>query len=176
MNSWHDLLAHQQRVLVLGPGGTGKTVLANRICYEIAAARDSTSRSYDVGFTAPLRQRGDHEQSLVGLVADAVRAQYRLDLLHETLDMLLRDARTVVIFDGLDEIPHSSRSQVIRDISAFCAAYPSARVVVTSRPGPNIAAFSAMKFQPYEVAPLANSDITAYIERWGAVAKTAPAE
>ena len=172
--SWHDLLALDQRVLVLGAGGTGKTVLADRICYEIAAAQQSAAAAYEVGFTVRLRQRGDRAQTLERLIADAVRSRYHLDLPQETLTTLLRERRAVLIFDGLDEMPVSAQSQVMRDINAFCSSYPSVRVVVTSRPVPAIKSIEAAAFQRYEIAPITDADISLYITRWAAVAKTAP--
>jgi hypothetical protein len=173
-DSWQGLLARHQRVLVLGAGGMGKTVLADRICYEIAATQDGSGRPYDIGFAVPLRQRGDRDQGLEMLIADAVRFRYRLDLPRETLAMLLRDRRCVVVFDGFDEVPARSRSRVIRDVSAFCSTYPAAKVILTSRPGPASSGFTAASFQPYEIAPLADADIALYVQRWGEVMQAAP--
>ena len=172
--SWQDLLAQHRRVLVVGAGGTGKTVLANRICYEIAVSPSGATQPYDLGFAVPLRQRGDRDPDLETLIADAVRSRYRLDLPQETVGTLLRDRRAVVIFDGLDEVPSSSRRQATRDITAFCDRYPSAKVIVTSRPGRRRAAFTAARFRLYEVAPLTDADIASYVERWQQVARTAP--
>ena len=67
-STWHGLLARHQCVLILGAAGTGKTVLADRICYEIAAVPGSATLPYDVGFAAPLRQRSDHHQNLEMLI------------------------------------------------------------------------------------------------------------
>lgn len=170
-HSWDALLSRHQRVLVLGAGGMGKTILADRICYEIAANHAGGARRYDVGFAVPLRLRSNNEQSLEMLIADAVRARYRLDLPLETLVMLLRDRQAVVIFDGLDELPPHGRDRTARDITDFSSTYPSAKVVMTSRPGP---AFAPVKFSPYRIAPFTDADIAAYIERWSEVAKTAP--
>ena len=122
----------------------------------------------------PLRQRGDRAPDLETLIADAVRSRYRLDLPQETVGTLLRDRRAVVIFDGLDEVPPSSRGQATRDITAFCDRYPSAKVVVTSRPGLPRAAFAAARFRLYEVAPLIAADVASYVERWQQVAQTEP--
>jgi Cdc6-like AAA superfamily ATPase len=172
--SWHDLLAQHGRVLVAGAGGTGKTVLANRICYEIAVSPAGSAQPYDVAFAVPLRQRGDHDQDLETLIADAVRSRYGLDLARETLGILLRDWRTVVIFDGFDEMPPSSRGQAARDITAFCDCHPSAKVIVTSRPGPLGTSFKAAGFWLYEVAPLIDTDVASYVERWGQLRRGSP--
>jgi NACHT domain/NB-ARC domain len=169
--SWQDLLARHRRVLIAGAGGTGKTVLANRVCYEIAVSPGGITRPYEVGFAVPLRQRGDHGPDLETLIADTVRSRYRLDLPKETARTLLRDRRVVVIFDGLDEVPPSSRGQTMRDITTFCGRYPSAQVVVTSRPGLPREAFAVARFRLYEIAPLIAADVASYVERWQLVAQ-----
>jgi hypothetical protein len=173
-DSWQGLLARHQRALVLGAAGMGKTVLADRICYEIAVTQSSSEQPYDIGFAVPLRQRGDRNQDPETLIADAVRLRYRLDLPQETLAMMLRDHRCVVIFDGFDEVPTRNRSGVIQDISAFCSTYPAASVLLTSRPGPVSAGLTAASFQPYEIAPLADADIAWYVQRWGEVMQAPP--
>ena len=154
--------------------GTGKTVLADRICYEIAAVPGSATLPYDVGFAAPLRQRSDHHQNLEMLIVEATRSRYELDLPQETLSTLLRDQNAVVIFDGLDEVPFSSRDRVVLDISAFCVAHPSVKVIVTSRPGSADAPGVVANFPQYEIAHLTEDDITTYIGRWSAVAEVEP--
>jgi hypothetical protein len=133
---WSDLLTRHAHVLVLGAGGTGKTILADRICYEIAAGRGGGLMPYDIGFVVPLRLRVGHGQDLETLITDAVRSRYRLDLPQEMLITLLAGRPTVVIFDGFDELSAGARRQTVQDIDHFCAAYPSAKVIVTSRPGP----------------------------------------
>lgn len=172
--SWQDLLARHRCVLLVGAGGTGKTVLANRICYEIAVSPGGPAQPYHVGFAVPLRQRSDRVPDLETLIADAVRSRYRLDLPRETVGTLLRDRRAVVIFDGLDEVPPSSRGQVTGDITAFCDCYSSTKVVVTSRPGLSRAAFAAARFRLYDVAPPTAADVASYVERWQHVAQTEP--
>jgi hypothetical protein len=63
-------------------------------------------------------------------------------------------------------VPPSDRGEAAQGITAFCDRYPSTQVVVTSRPGPALTAFTAKGFQLYEIAPLTDEDVAAYIERW----------
>lgn len=173
--SWRAVLTKHRRVLVLGTGGAGKTILADRICYEIAAAQDGAAQPRSLGFAVPLRLRGDHgQQPLAALIADAIRSRYRLDPPAEALARMLSGWRTVVIFDGLDELPSPIRDSVTRDISEFCSAYPSVQVIVTSRPGPATSAFATMEFSRYEIASFTEADSAAYIERWSRVTRAAP--
>jgi len=171
--SWQDLLAGCPRILITGAGGTGKTVLANRICYEIAVSSRSGEQPYDAGFAVPLRLRGNR-QDLETLIADSVRSRYRLDLPREAVITLFRGRQVVVIFDGLDELPPPDRRRAIRDITGFCGRYQAVKVIVTSRPGIPVAPLAAAGFQRYDVAPIAAADIASYVERWQRVTRKEP--
>jgi hypothetical protein len=128
---------------------------------------------YAAGLLVPLRQRGDPPvQGLETLIAEAVRSRYLLDLPQETIPAVLRDKRVVVIFDGLDEVHFSSRGQAVLDIIAFCDAYPTVKVVVSSRPGAAGRFFRPAQFPSFEIAPLTDSDVTAYVNAWGEVTST----
>ena len=170
--SWRELLAHNQRVLVVGSGGTGKTVLADRICYEIAAGRDRADGSYGVAFTVPLRLRSDG-QSLERLIVGAIRSRYFLDVSEETISILLQNQRAVVIFDGLDEVPFTSRSPLVQEVKDFCGAYPQVTVMVTSRPERADITFAALNFQQFQIPPLSEADIAEYVRRWSQVSHRA---
>ena len=64
-----------------------------------------------------------------------LHAQQRLGLPGDVLDGYMRhDGRAVVMFDGLDELfDPTQRADTARRITAFAAAYPRVRVIVTSR-------------------------------------------
>ncbi|MGW2380705.1 NACHT domain-containing protein [Streptomyces sp. NPDC001658] len=162
--TWQDALSEQARVLVLGGAGTGKTILADRICYEVATRREDGR--FDAAFTAALRRRSDRRQSLEQLVRDSVRVRHDLEMPYETLELLLHQRRTLIVFDGLDELTVPERDQVRTDVVAFCAAYPLATVVVTSRPGVSTDGFDASGFSRYEVARFSGADIHAYLAKW----------
>ena len=177
MYSWHEVLARHQRVLVIGVGGTGKTVLTDRICYEIAVNRDRAENPFEVAFSVPLRLRSGEDQSLERLIAGAVRSKYRLNVSEETISVLLQIRHTVVVFDGLDEVPFTNRGSVVRAIRKFCDSYPQVSVIVTSRPEQAAKTFAALDFQQFQIPPLSETDIGEYIRRWSQVrnARTAQA-
>ncbi len=166
--SWRELLSHHHRVLVVGSGGTGKTVLADRICYEIAAGQDRADGSYDAAFTVPLRLRSE-DQSLERLIVGAIRSRYFLDASEETISVLLQNKRAVVIFDGLDEVPFTIRSPLVQELKDFCDAYPQVAVMVTSRPERTDITFTTLNFQQFQIPPLSEADIAEYVRRWSQV-------
>ncbi|MBK3637193.1 NACHT domain-containing protein [Streptomyces sp. MBT97] len=171
---WQDVTADHRKVLVLGGAGTGKTVLADRICYEIAARHDGTQP--DVAFTVPLRQRADRSQPLERLIADSVGLRHELELPYETLELLLTERRTLIIFDGLDELPIRDRTRAQADMSRFCAKYPQATVVVLSRPGASVSGLVASGFAPHTIDAFAPGDIRTYLSQWARATRMHPSD
>ncbi|MGV9992839.1 NACHT domain-containing protein [Streptomyces sp. NPDC003374] len=161
---WQDVTAEHRKVLVLGGAGTGKTVLADRICYEIAAGRDGGR--LDVAFTVPLRQGAGRPRPLERLIADSVGLRHDLEMSYETLELLLTERRTLIVFDGLDELSVRERDRAQADVTAFCARYPRAEVVVFSRPGASVSGLVASGFVPYAMDAFTPGDVRAYLSRW----------
>ncbi|WP_327396986.1 NB-ARC domain-containing protein [Streptomyces phaeochromogenes] len=159
---WQNAVTVSPRLLAVGGPGAGKTVLADRICYEVA--RDG--RLFDAAFNVPLRLRTNRHQSLDRLINDSVRLRHTLDMLPETLELLLHRRRTLIVFDGLDEVTVNERDQAREDIVEFSKMHPEVRVVVTSRPGVPTQKFDESGFAQYRIEPFSAVDVRAYIDKW----------
>ncbi|MFD7677102.1 NACHT domain-containing protein [Streptomyces sp. NPDC060187] len=174
---WQDVAAEHRKILVLGGAGTGKTVLADRICYEVAARRDGSQ--LDVAFTVPLRQRAKRSSrsvTLDRLIADSVGLRHDLEMPYETLELLLTERRTLIIFDGLDELSVSERDRTQVDVARFCRKYPRAEVVVFSRPGTSTSRLVASGFAPHVIDAFAPDDVRTYLTRWAQTTHMVPAD
>jgi hypothetical protein len=93
---------------------------------------------------------------------------------YETLELLLHERRTLIVFDGLDELPVRERDRARADVVAFCTAHPQAKVLVTSRPGASTAGFGASGFAQYGIASFSRSDVHRYLTRWASVTGMRP--
>jgi hypothetical protein len=171
-----DVLAdpEHRQLVVLGDPGAGKSTLTRYLALSLAAG----------GARPPLSRLDGWVPLLVELRAYAdLRGEFRtfleyLDHLHEIeglglpaadLEELLRgDGRAVVIFDGLDEVfDPRDRDAIGRQIAAFGARYPQARVVVTSRPiGYGRHAFTAAGFAHVTLQDLTEPEIGQFVRRW----------
>ncbi|WP_060903171.1 NB-ARC domain-containing protein [Streptomyces europaeiscabiei] len=169
---WQDVAADHRQILVLGGAGTGKTVLADRICYDIATTHDSGG--LDVAFTVPLRQRTGRPQTLERLIADSVGLRHDLEMSYETLELLLTERRTLIIFDGLDELPVRDRDRAQTDVTTFAASYPQAAVVVFSRPGTSVSGLVARGFAPHMIDAFTPGDIRTYLSQWARATRMPP--
>jgi Cdc6-like AAA superfamily ATPase len=161
---WQDIAADHRQILVLGGAGTGKTVLADRICYDIATTHDDAR--LDVAFTVPLRQHTGRPHTLERLITDSVGLRHGLEMSYETLELLLTERRTLIIFDGLDELPVRDRDRAQADVATFATTYPQATVVVFSRPGSSVSGLVARGFAPHTIDAFTPDDIRTYLSQW----------
>ena len=85
-----------------------------------------------------------------------------------TFEYLLRNGRTVVIFDGLDELLDTNRRQEIsKDVESFCTLYPSVPIVVTSREvGYEQAPLDERSFEVFRLEPFDNEQVQEYVTKW----------
>jgi hypothetical protein len=93
------------------------------------------------------------------------------------VERLLRGGAALVIFDGLDEVVDGPRRRdLARRIELFCEAYPSVRVLVTSREtGYDQARLDSSQFTCYRLAEFGRPEVEDYALRWFADTATAQA-
>lgn len=138
-----ELLSIGARSVVLGDPGSGKSTLARFLSlvgqHQGLQQRVGASPDDRLCIHVTLRRYSDelntnHNSSLL----DYIVAQARADLSSPDADAVffqsyLETGKSIVLFDGLDEV-HENHKEVIRDrIMSFMANFPGNSTVVTSR-------------------------------------------
>jgi predicted NACHT family NTPase len=107
-----DIILEQDRVVLIGGAGSGKTTELNRINFAF-----SKNESTFVSYSIPLRN---------------YTTQSICELLPKDWDKKFQKI-PIIILDGLDEIESKNKSDAIRNIELFSMNYPNIKIVVSCR-------------------------------------------
>jgi hypothetical protein len=165
-----DLIDLIDRTVLLGNPGGGKTTAANVLVDHFAS-----EATHKVPFLVTLREYA----STVGLTwSVSEHIEHNLKTLYQLTELpvglvehLLLTGRAIVVFDGLDELLDTSRRRNVSErVEQFCAAYPLAPVLVTSRiVGYDQARLDDTQFTCYRLDGFREFDVRAYAHKWFAV-------
>jgi hypothetical protein len=154
------------RTVLLGDPGGEKTTAANAL---LAFHAGDAGRL--VPFLVTLREFAAQDQpdrSVAGYIEQRLHAFYQCPARAGLVDQLLLTGQAMVIFDGLDELLDGSRrSEVAAIVEQFCAEYPLARVLVTSRiVGYDQARLDDRQFSVYRLGSLSDEQVGEYARKW----------
>ena len=163
-------LAASRRVLVRGEAGSGKTTLLAWLAVTAARGRFAGPlREWNgcVPLLVKLRSHADGPlpapEQFVGGVADPIAGFMPAGWIHRLLDA----GRALLLVDGVDELP-GGRRRAVRDwLAGLAAAYPKARILVTSRPA--AAAVDWLIDDGFAAAmlePMGPNDVRALVRQW----------
>ncbi|UOX92474.1 NACHT domain-containing protein [Amycolatopsis sp. FBCC-B4732] len=154
---WETL---DQAVLLGDPGAgksTSSTVAAIELCRHAGV----------VPFVVVLREVPDPGFYLPELLVRVLR-KYEVAVTPDSLEKLLREGSSLVVFDGLDEIADASRrADLAKKIETVACAYPFLKILVTCRKvGYRTAALSDRRFSVFQVGPFSRGQTREYVTKW----------
>jgi predicted NACHT family NTPase len=137
-----------------------------------------------VPFLVTLREyaaKDPPERSVVDHIEHTLETLYQCRAPARLVHRLLSTKRAIVIFDGLDELLDTSRRKdVTTRVERFCAEYPLAPVLVTSRiVGYDQARLDDEQFTCYRLSGFGDDQVAEYVRKWFALeqgARTGDAE
>jgi predicted NACHT family NTPase len=137
LNLLNDEQAYKY-IVILGNPGSGKSTLAQYRTLMWARTKPSALQLLELPLLIELRNYIENrEKSLCKNFLEYFNQGTGIlggTLNHHKLDEWLRNRKSLVIFDGLDEVLEPrERENVVIDIVNFTKIYPKARVLVTSR-------------------------------------------
>jgi energy-coupling factor transporter ATP-binding protein EcfA2 len=183
-------LAEHTRLVVLGDPGSGKTTLLRylALCYARDHAEGTTVVRDRLGLPEigslpillPLRNLGaylkanhptDDGTEGHGRLLAFLRAYLqgeRVTVPDGFFDAALAAGRVAILFDGMDEVgDFDLRRRVARLVEAFAAAYPTCRIVVTSRiVGYTGAARLGEDFTTTTIRDFTLADVAQFLTHW----------
>jgi NACHT domain len=154
------------RTVLLGDPGGGKTTAANVLLHHFASSAERR-----IPFLVTLRDfaaKDPPERSVARHIEHTLEVFYQCPAPPGLVDRLLLTGRALVIFDGLDELLDTSRrADVTTRVERFCAEYPLAPVLVTSRlVGYDEARLDDRQFVRYRLDVFGESQVDEYARKW----------
>ena len=172
-----SLIGLIDRTVLLGDPGAGKTTAAN-----VLMDRFASDAAHKVPFLVTLREyaaKTPLKWSVSEHIEQNIKTFYQSPAPVGLVERLLLAGRAIVIFDGLDELLDTSRRRSVSDrVEQFCAAYPLAPVLVTSRVvGYDQARLDEELFTCHRLGGFREIDVHEYAHKWFAVQdNTVPGE
>jgi NACHT domain len=173
------LLVPGRRQVILGDPGTGKSTLLRFMALSGSSRplqqRYKVKRDKRLPLLITLRRYADELKTrenlaLLDYAAEVLGADLSLNSIdRDFLEFYLETGQSILLLDGLDELPNPSFKQIVRDrIRTFAEVYPGNTIVVTSRivGYEDPFRFSAQEFHHFTVAKLETDQIEQFIRDW----------
>lgn len=144
-------------IIIEGTGGIGKSMLLTHLL--LSSEPDVTGK---IPLLLSLKDYKDDINNIVDFIWKGVR-DFDSSMKQSTIIESLQNHELVLLMDGLDEIPSSSRSSFDQDLEAFIKSYPGNMIVITSRPIYDFIAYS--KFSIFDIEPLSKSQAILLIDK-----------
>ena len=173
-----DLLGGDNRVLIEGPAGAGKTTLIHAIALLAldASLPENGLPSHfaeAVPFVLTLRMfshqdgfRGPRPEQFIEHVAPELDGEKPEGWVSE----VLRTRSALVLIDGLDEVRQEQRRDAVSWMNKMIDYYDQATYIITSRPAAVDAdtreLLSRRQFAPITVQPMTTKQIALFVDRW----------
>lgn len=184
--SFEEVLSHFPCLLLEGPAGSGKTTLLQNLA--IHAMRGELPKELShwkgrVPFFLKLRNFVKGGQIHLPELGEFVRASG--SRLHDEepkgwASRLLVSGRSIVLIDGLDEVPEELRPDVFEWIRSLRIDYPKPTYLVTARP--NVLRddwrhqLNRLDFGSAQLQAMTRPQVNAFIERWHEAQAPQPGE
>ena len=183
-----EALAERSRLVIVGAPGSGKTILLQWIALTVARGLAQVRLGWDdrrVPILIPLRAlakyiegRTDRREPAPACLLEFLEEYFsgwRLSLPEGFFAGLVEEGRAVFLLDGLDEIADLDlRADATRAVQMSLAHYAGNYCVVTSRPsGCTRWSWNDAGFSKYEIRPLSDQEVEAFVTDWSVVTETA---
>lgn len=161
-------------VVVLGDPGSGKSTIAQFVCLDAAKRFLSTEKIALIPLrvivrnyvSEKLKRLGNYE--LVDYLHDEVSSHLRGKCPRGFVEYCLSLENTIVIFDGLDEVPKlEDRERMRNEVTSFTGRFNKARHILTSRiAGYEQASLDMNRFLHVQLEPLEALQVNVFVENW----------
>jgi hypothetical protein len=164
-----QVIADRPRVVLLAQCGGGKTTYLSRF-FTLVARRSLAAPAElreAMPFYIPLHQCARTELPAPEKFLDHVAQAVRGEMPAGWVQRRLREERTIVLLNGLDEVPAADRQAVLDWVTDLVKQFPRPRYILASRPAAIPKDWPASAgFDVVDLLPMSPADVRTFVERW----------
>lgn len=134
-----------RRIVIAGSGGSGKSVLLKHLFV------DCINSGSFVPILIELRDLNHQDSNLEKLIIENLET-YGLNVESKYFETSKKDGTFCFFLDGYDEVTHSKRAKLTRDIKKLSSKYPKCPMIISSRPEESILGIE--DFGVFSIMPL----------------------
>lgn len=151
-----DLVSHNKRVVIMGTGGCGKSVLMRHLYLNCIENKQYTPVLIE------LRDLNNEPQTLDSKIEDTLET-YGFNISGDYVRLAMKEGHFCFYLDGYDEVNPSLRKKLIAQIKKIANSFPKCPIVISSRPDE---VFEGIEdFSVFTVIPLDLSSATELIKK-----------
>lgn len=152
------------KLRVLGKPGAGKTTFLQHLAVQCDRGSFAASR---VPVFITLRDFADAARTVEDLsLRNYLLKEFLMSGIADpsVLETLLCEGRVLLLLDGIDEVLHQKRREVVKEIRKLAEQYPKNLFVVTCRTAAR--AVNLKRFTDVELAPFTPDQTVAFAQKW----------
>jgi len=160
-----QVVGDRSKLVILGKPGAGKTTFLQHLALQCNAGK---FKADCVPVFIQLRDLAAQTKTEDCSLLDYISNQWsRYDISKEKTETLLKAGRSLILLDGLDEVPEANSPTLLNQIDRFAQAYHQNQIVITCR----IAAqqYHFRGFSYVELADFDQIQIEAFVKSWFAI-------
>jgi len=125
--SFEECIQHSQRIVITGTGGSGKSVLMRHLYLDCIKQKEYAPVLIE------LRDLNGEKQTLDTFIANTLEL-YGFNISGKYIERAKKEGHFCFFLDGHDEVDHSSRKDLIKQLLKLSNKYPLCPIFISSRP------------------------------------------
>lgn len=149
-------LASSNRIIIAGTGGSGKSVLMKHLFLDCIDSDDYAPVMLE------LRDLNEDNKDLDAFITDTL-SSFEFKITGSYIQKAKKSGHFCFFLDGLDEVDHSKRKKLLKEIKQLSNKYPACPIFISSRPDES---FEGLEdFSRFSIQPLDLPSASALVEK-----------